>query len=555
MSRNTQNTLSTASSSSSPPPMIPFTPPPPPSVAAPALIITTESASTSPTRSAPSPTAIASTSYFDASPAPSTSPAPSASASPAPSASLAPAPSSSPSPSLFNNSALLVSAEPEKSSFPMDQQANQFMCIANMKACHFEESNRAPMDVVLVLDRSGSMLGDKLKTLQQSVNLMIDHLRSTDRLAIISYDEKVQIHSKLVLMDQIGKQRARAATQEITARGATNLSGALLTAFDMIEETQQTANPIRSVLLMTDGLANHGIVNSQKLLQVTSNRLAELPQRPSVYCFGYGSEADSTLLTSIAARGNGAYYFCETIDSIPLAFADCLGGLMSVVAQNIIVTVTSVSPDITINNIFTNFPIETVTAGKEYSIAVGDLFSEEERDILIDLKLPQVSTASELQPLIDVHVRYFNVLESQTWRAATSTGVARTAQREATRTVKISDHVDFHRNRVRTAQAMAEARRLGDAGMVDRARALLEETRQAIQTSISAPRSHFLVGDLDSCAQAMQTPQTYQQTAASRLVAKSQKHWNQRSCESNEVHLNAYATSYKKDSISRFSSK
>eukprot|EP00299_Pterocystis_sp_00344_P015641 c7823_g1_i2.p1 GENE.c7823_g1_i2~~c7823_g1_i2.p1 ORF type:complete len:322 (+),score=95.32 c7823_g1_i2:52-966(+) len=300
-----EETLLTASTSSSspPPPLIHFTASAIPAIVVSEVISTDTmeveaipSASPSPAPSAsPSPSPAPSSS----SSVPSSSPAPSSSSSPSPS----PAPSSSPSSE--SRPALMVSAEPERNSFPFEHNAQQFMCIANLKACQFEESNRAPMDVILVLDRSGSMLGDKLQTLQQSVNLMIDHLRSTDRLAIISYDDKVQVHSKLVLMDQSGKQRARAATQEITARGATNLSGALLTALDMIEETQHNANTVRSVLLMTDGLANHGIVNSQKLLQVTSNRLAELPQRPSVYCFGYGSEADSALLTAISARGNG----------------------------------------------------------------------------------------------------------------------------------------------------------------------------------------------------------------------------------------------------------
>merc|ERR550514_1662032 len=93
-------------------------------------------------------------------------------------------------------------------------------------------------------------------------------------------------------------------------------------------------------MLFTDGLANEGIRDTQQLVSAVNGALtaasAKLGGPISLFSFGFGSDHNEDCLRSLAT-GSGAaglYYYVAKSEDIPNAFADCLGGLTSVVAQN-----------------------------------------------------------------------------------------------------------------------------------------------------------------------------------------------------------------------------
>jgi hypothetical protein len=83
------------------------------------------------------------------------------------------------------------------------------------------------------------------------------------------------------------------------------------------------------------------------------------------------------MLKDIAQHGSGMYYFIENSSNIPEAFADCLGGLLSVCAQNITLRVEA-AENVKINKITTKFPLKTVEDRKVFEVQIGDLQSEEQ---------------------------------------------------------------------------------------------------------------------------------------------------------------------------------
>merc|ERR1719240_1038455 len=93
-------------------------------------------------------------------------------------------------------------------------------------------------------------------------------------------------------------------------------------------------------MLFTDGLANEGIRDPTQLQQAVSGALAaasaKLGGPISMYTFGFGADHNETCLRNLATASGaaGMYYYVSTAEDIPNAFADCLGGLTSVVAQN-----------------------------------------------------------------------------------------------------------------------------------------------------------------------------------------------------------------------------
>ena len=107
----------------------------------------------------------------------------------------------------------------------------------------------------------------------------------------------------------------------------------------------------------------------------------------TVYTFGYGSDHSANMLKEISQAGNGVYFFIDTNEKIPESFADCLGGVLSTVGQNISLKV-ELRNGATISE-FIAEKTPTYNANKTSAdVALGDLQSEEQRDVLMEIQLP-----------------------------------------------------------------------------------------------------------------------------------------------------------------------
>jgi len=138
--------------------------------------------------------------------------------------------------------------------------------------------------------------------------------------------------------------------------------------------------------------------------------LKVLKKRTSVFTFGFGKDHDANMLRAISEEGQGIYYFLEKKDDIPKSFADCLGGLLSVVSQNITLTI-EMKNDCKIEKSLSSFKTKEVEKYKKLEINLGDLLSEEKRDILFKLKIPKIDKENKNFDVCKVSLSYLNVIE------------------------------------------------------------------------------------------------------------------------------------------------
>ena len=169
-------------------------------------------------------------------------------------------------------------------------------------------------DMVIVLDRSGSMNGRKINDARQAVLNLLSNLSAKDRFALITYSDGVQVVAGLQRVTADHRQRLEALISGVTAGGATNLGAGLMAGINVTLSAAETANAAK-VILISDGLANKGITDTTRLSTMAA---IAVEKEFAVSTVGVGNDFNEQLMTAIADRGAGNYYYLEN----PMAFVE-----------------------------------------------------------------------------------------------------------------------------------------------------------------------------------------------------------------------------------------
>lgn len=254
-------------------------------------------------------------------------------------------------------------------------------------------TRRAPIDVAFVLDRSGSMAGEKLDLAKRAVDLAVGRLRDEDRAALVVYDDHVDLLQPLGATTPRAKTALRLALHGVDAGGSTNLGGGWLAGCRELSEAgpaagaaARTPRPRRAILL-TDGLANAGIVDPTEL----TRHAAELRKRGiATTALGLGLGFDEALLAGMAEAGGGEFGFAATASDLPAFFARELHELLTLAASGLRLDLTL--PEGGRAEIVSAVPHDR--RGERFEIAVGDLRAGDEREMVVAVRVAAGTTGA-----------------------------------------------------------------------------------------------------------------------------------------------------------------
>jgi Ca-activated chloride channel homolog len=237
---------------------------------------------------------------------------------------------------------------------------------------------RLPLNLAVVIDRSGSMEGEKLAHAKQACITLVDNLGPQDKLSLVVYDSDVRV---LRRSDEgpVDKEAVKRLVRSLHAGSATNLSGGMLQGYAEAARFKDSRY-VHRVLLMSDGLANNGITEPERLQAIVRTRFQE--DGIALSAFGIGADFNEDLMTALAENGRGNYWFIDQADRMPGIFQQELDGLLSVVAQNTRLSL-QLPPGLAVEQVY---GAEHTVQGDALVFAMNDLRSGEERQVVLVLK-------------------------------------------------------------------------------------------------------------------------------------------------------------------------
>lgn len=246
---------------------------------------------------------------------------------------------------------------------------------------------RPPLDVVVVLDRSGSMSGAPLASVTTATAQLLHLAGPDDRIGVVAFDDQVQL---VLPLTQHNPDTATGAVLGIEAGGSTNLSGGWLKALEMLV-AKQRPDALRRIILLTDGHANVGITDPAELVPFVKSGYA---RGVTTSCVGFDAGYDEHLLAALADAGMGNDYWCDGPDHTTKVFADEFGGLASVVAQNVSVEIVP-SSRVAATAVLNEFPITEMPRGLQ--VALGDAYGGERRRLVAKFHLRPAQAAGPIE--------------------------------------------------------------------------------------------------------------------------------------------------------------
>jgi Ca-activated chloride channel family protein len=242
---------------------------------------------------------------------------------------------------------------------------------------------RRPLNVALVIDRSGSMAGTPLRYALKAAADFVDRLTADDRLSIVVYDDNVDTLLDAQLVTD--KAAVKQLLSGVRAGGITNLSGGWLRGCELVAR-HQTERHVNRVLLLTDGQANAGITKSNVLIGTAAQK-AEAGI--STTTLGFGEHFEEDLLIGMARAAGGNFYFIQSLDDAADVFGAELDSLKAVAAQNLTVTLHPLGTA-QLSDVLSLARTEPQADGR-LVVRLGDVYENEDKLLGLQLSLPALA--------------------------------------------------------------------------------------------------------------------------------------------------------------------
>jgi Ca-activated chloride channel homolog len=375
----------------------------------------------------------------------------------------------------------------------------------------FAGAGRLPLNLGLVVDRSGSMYDERrLEYVVEAVKFLAENVAPEDNVAVVAFADKAEV---IVGSDQIhdkaAVKRALDDLDLLEIGGGTQMALGMAAAIEEVKKNL-TAGRLNRVLVLTDGQTYQ---ETACLDLVSQNR-----DRMSFSAMGVGVEFNEKLLMRISQDSNGKYHFIGDPSEIPGIFEDELEGLRAVTVRNGRIE-TTLSQGVQVREAFRASPeiygLGSPLVGEDRKVAyeIGDLEAGVPGSVLLTLVLPPRKPG-----VVRIAQSTFRYEVPGAGERTVDTDVTVEYTLDRTLTSKVNGRVMNLVDQVSIAKLQAKAEEELRLGNVDRATRLLSNAIQGTQRLGNVKATQALAGLMDQ----VRKTQTLQTKAAKTTLLQAQ---------------------------------
>lgn len=266
-----------------------------------------------------------------------------------------------------------------------------------------EESDRAPVNLAIVLDRSGSMRGEKLDRAREAAILAIGLLRSDDIVSVVTYDDVVRVTVPATRLHD--KQSIYAAIRAITDGNRTALFAGVSKGAAEVRKFIDK-NQVNRVILLSDGLANVGPSTPSELGQLGASLGKE---GISVTTIGLGLGYNEDLMTQLAGMSDGHHAFVQNSSDLADIFAAEFKTALTVVAKQLSIIIKCADSIRPIRVLGRNAEI----IGQSVHVTLNQLSSNQQKFVMLEVEVPS-GAVGENRNVASVEVSYQDIRTKKT---------------------------------------------------------------------------------------------------------------------------------------------
>lgn len=327
----------------------------------------------------------------------------------------------------------VISVLPSKAGLPND--GGQVDLLVSVKVdLPAVEVDRKPLNLALVIDRSGSMSGQPLEGAKEAAKMAVSMLLPGDWVSVVLFDDRVDVLQSLV---RVGYDRHHIlnAIDGIAVRGSTNLFGGWAEGVSQVMACSDS-NAISRVVLLSDGCANVGLVDRAEISTEVSKAAIH---GATTTAMGLGRHYDEDLMRLIADAGQGNYVFLNDHNVMVTAFQNEVAGLSSLRGKKLELSVhpsgsgtlafavpsvafaaglTSTRGSVTLPNLVAGLPLDILvslnvaagTDGVGLTLTWDDLLTNTRQTLQHNLNLPRLGAEDWAAAPIEAKVHQERVL-------------------------------------------------------------------------------------------------------------------------------------------------
>lgn len=273
-------------------------------------------------------------------------------------------------------------------------------------------AERVPVNVAIVLDKSGSMSGQKIQKAREAAIMAVRRLSNDDIVSVVTYDNTVRV--VVPATKAVDREQIISAIRRVGPGGNTALFAGVSKGADELRKFLDR-NKVNRLVLLSDGIANVGPSSPGDLRNLGAGLSR---QGMTVTTLGLGVDYNEDLMQSLASAADGNHMFIEQPSDLVKFFDLEFGDVMSVVAQDVDVQIScaeGVRPIRVLGR-------EADIIGNKINARLNQLISRREKFVLLELEIPAGEAGGE-RPVCEANIKYRNLETKTTDALSASTRV------------------------------------------------------------------------------------------------------------------------------------